>query len=167
MNKKTTVSITQRPVHSIIFVCLGNICRSPLAEGIAKRYIQQHNLDITIQSAGTGAWHVGEAPCRNSQKIAFEHDINISYYQGSQIQAKDFEAFDLIIGLDQSNVDNLKNMGCPKEKLFKLGCFGYHCEDVPDPYFFDGFSGFDRVFNMIETCVKNLFEELKINQALA
>ena len=57
-------------IKSILFVCLGNICRSPIAEGVAKRYIQEKNLDLIIDSAGTGSWHVGEAPCENSIKVA-------------------------------------------------------------------------------------------------
>ena len=65
-------------VKSIIFVCLGNICRSPLAEGIAKEYIKEKNIDIIIQSAGTGNWHIGDAPCENSIKVALLNGVDIS-----------------------------------------------------------------------------------------
>jgi protein-tyrosine phosphatase len=141
---------------SIIFVCLGNICRSPLAEGVAKEYIKQLNLDITIDSAGTGSWHIGEPPCDNSIKVAKINGIDISKQRARQVNPTDFDNFDLIIGLDDSNVQNLKNLGC--KNPLKLGDFGFDGQDVPDPYFFDGFEGFDKVFEMVETCVKSLID---------
>lgn len=144
-------------VKSIIFVCLGNICRSPLAEGIAKEYIKEKNLDIKIESAGTGSWHVGEPPCPDSIKIAKMNNIDISKQRAKQVTTKDFEDYDLVVGLDNSNVQNLKNLGC-KHPL-KLGDFGFNGEDVPDPYFFEGFEGFDKVFEMINISVKNLINE--------
>lgn len=144
-------------INSIIFVCLGNICRSPLAEGIAKEYIKQKGLDIHIQSAGTGNWHIGNPPCPDSIKIAKINGIDISTQIAQQVKIEDFDNFDLVVGLDSSNVQNLKNLGC--ENPIKLGDFGYKGEDVPDPYFFEGFEGFDKVFEMIEVCVKNLINE--------
>ena len=144
-------------VKSIIFVCLGNICRSPIAEGIAKKYIKQKNLNLIIESAGTGNWHEGEAPCENSIKVALQNEVDISNQKARQVKSKDFKAFDLIVGLDDSNMQNLKNLGCLN--AVKLGDFGFKGEDVPDPYFFDGFEGFDKVFEMIDVCVKNLIDE--------
>lgn len=73
-------------VKSIIFVCLGNICRSPLAEGIAKEYAKKNNLDIKIASAGTGSWHIGDAPCENSIKVAKQNGIDISKQKAQQIK---------------------------------------------------------------------------------
>ena len=142
-------------MKSVIFVCLGNICRSPLAEGIAKRLNEQHQLGLTIASAGTGDWHIGEAPCPNSIKIAKQHNIDISTFKGQQVKKSDFSDFDIIVGLDDSNIANLQALGC-KDPL-KLGDFGLDGEDVPDPYFFDGFNGFEKVFQMIETAVIELF----------
>jgi len=141
---------------SIIFVCLGNICRSPLAEGIAKQYIKDKKLDIYVESAGTGSWHIGEAPCENSIKVAHQNGVDISKQRARQVKKEDFENFDYIIGLDDSNVQNLKNLGC--KNVLKLGHFGYEGQDVPDPYFFDGFEGFDKVFEMIDVCVKNFID---------
>ncbi|WP_321313474.1 low molecular weight protein-tyrosine-phosphatase [Halarcobacter sp.] len=141
-------------IDSILFVCLGNICRSPLAEGIAKEYIKQNNLNIKCQSAGTGSWHIGEAPCENSIKVAKQNGIDISTQRARQVNINDFEEFDLIVGLDDSNISNLKKLGC--KNPLKLGDFGFEGKDVPDPYFFNGFEGFDKVYNMIETCVKTL-----------
>lgn len=144
-------------MKSIIFVCLGNICRSPLAEGIAKKYIKEKNLDIKIDSAGTGDWHINEAPCENSIKIAKKNKVDISSQRARQVTKEDFEKFDLVVGLDNSNIQNLKNLGC--KNPLKLGDFGFNGQDVPDPYFFDGYEGFDKVYNMIDICVKKLIDK--------
>lgn len=144
-------------IKSILFVCLGNICRSPLAEGIAKNYIKEKNLNLVIESAGTGHWHVGEKPCDNSIKVAKLNGVDISKQKAQQVKKSDFKNFDLIVGLDDSNISNLKNLGC--KNPIKLGDFGFDGECVPDPYFFDGFEGFDKVFEMIDICVKNLIDE--------
>lgn len=141
----------------ILFVCLGNICRSPLAEAIAKDYAKKNAYNIEIDSCGTGSWHIGEAPCPDSQKIAKIKGLDISNYKARQVQKEDFEKFDLIVGLDSKNIASLKSLGCNNPLL--IGDFGYEGQDVPDPYFFDGFEGFDKVFEMIETCVKNLIKE--------
>ena len=141
---------------SILFVCLGNICRSPLAEAIARHYIQQNNLDIKVDSAGTGSWHVGEFPCDNSIKVAKLHGLDISGYKARQVKIDDFKKFDMIVALDDSNMNDLLNMGCTN--LSKLGFYGADSADVPDPYFFDGFEGFEKVYEMIEKSVKNLLE---------
>ncbi len=143
-------------IKSILFVCLGNICRSPIAEGVAKRYIQEKNLDLIIDSAGTGSWHVGEAPCENSIKVAHLNGVDISKQRARQVTKDDLKKYDLIVGLDNSNISNLRNLGC--KNPLKLGDFGYEGKDVPDPYFFDGFEGFDKVFEMIDVCVKNLID---------
>ena len=144
-------------VKSILIVCLGNICRSPLAQWIAEQYIKEKNIELVVQSAGTGSWHIGEAPCENSIKVASLNGVDISKQKAQQVKKSDFKNFDLIIGLDDSNISNLKNLGCVNP--LKLGDFGFNGEDVPDPYFFDGFEGFDKVFEMIEHCVKNLIDE--------
>lgn len=144
-------------INSIIFVCLGNICRSPIAEGVAKRLIKEQQLNIQIQSAGTGDWHIGEAPCENSIKVAKQHGIDISEQRARQITKHDLKKFDLVVGLDHKNIASLKQLG--RQKVLLLGDFGYQGQDVPDPYFFDGFEGFDKVYEMIETCVENLIKE--------
>ena len=144
-------------VKSILFVCLGNICRSPLAQGIAEQYIKEKNIELVVQSAGTGSWHIGEAPCENSIKVASLNGVDISKQKAQQVKKSDFKNFDLIIGLDDSNISNLKNLGC--KNPLKLGDFGFNGEDVPDPYFFEGFEGFDKVFEMIDVCVRNLIDE--------
>lgn len=151
-------------IKSILFVCLGNICRSPLAEGIAKNYIKERKLDLVIESAGTGYWHIGEKPCENSIKVALLNGVDISNQKARQVKKEDFKNFDLIVGLDDSNIQNLKNLGC--RNPLKLGNFGFNGECVPDPYFFNGFEGFDKVFEMIDICVRNLIDDL-INNDIA
>lgn len=144
-------------MRSILFVCLGNICRSPLAQGIAEKIIEEEGLNIRVDSAGTGDWHIGESPCAHSIKVAALNSVDISMQKGRQIEEADLEAFDLIVALDQSNYENLKKMGA--ENLIKLGHFGHLNADVPDPFFFEGFEGFDKVFSMIESCVTRLLKE--------
>lgn len=143
-------------MNSIIFVCLGNICRSPIAEGIARKIAEQKNLNINIDSAGTGDWHVGEAPCNNSVKVAKQNGIDISAYRARKITKEDFKQFDLVVALDENNYNDLQSMGATN--LVKLGEFGYDGADVPDPYFFNGFEGFLEVYKMVDNCVSNIFQ---------
>ena len=143
-------------MRSVIFVCLGNICRSPLAEGVARRIATQRGLDIEIDSAGTGNWHVGEAPCDNSVRVALKHGIDIASLRARQVTKHDLERFDLVIALDAKNYRDLERLGA--RTLFKLGEFGCRGEDIPDPYFFPGYEGFDKVFGMVESCVTELFD---------
>lgn len=142
---------------SVIFICLGNICRSPIAEGIAQVYAKQKGIELVVDSAGTGDWHIGEKPCDDGIKICKEYNLDISNQIARQVQKEDFEKFDLVIGLDNSNIKNLRDLGC--KNPLKLGDFGYDGVDVPDPYFFDGFEGFDKVYEMIDICVKELINE--------
>ncbi len=149
-------------MKSVIFVCLGNICRSPLAEGIAKKIAKEHNIDINIDSAGTGDWHIGEPPCEGSLRVAQMHDIDISYLRARQFTKEDVNIFDLIVVLDEKNMLHVKEMGA--KNIEKLGCFAYDCQDVPDPYFFNGFEGFLEVYKIIEICVNNLFSVKLLNE---
>ena len=142
---------------SILFVCLGNICRSPLAEGIAKQIAAKEGLDLLVDSCGTGSWHVGESPCEDSIRVAKTHGLDISHQRARQITKKDIETFELIIALDDKNLHDLKAMG--GTNVQKLGAYGYNSEDVPDPYFFPGYEGFEKVYEMIESCVTNLLKQ--------
>lgn len=146
-------------MKSIIFVCLGNICRSPLAKGVAENYIKNNNLNLLVNSAGTSKEHQGEIPCENSIKVARDNNIDISKYRAKQFLKSDIDKFDLVVALDSNNYYNLKNMGC--KNLVKLGDFGFGGKDVPDPYYFNGFDGFIEVFNMVDKSVKNLLLSLE------
>ncbi len=148
-------------MKSILFVCLGNICRSPLAQGVAQNYINKNNLDILVNSCGTSSYHIGEPPCENSIKVAKLHNIDISNYKASQLTKDDLKNFDIVIALDESNYEDILSLGCNEQKLFKLGYFGYENADIPDPYFFNGFDGFEKVFEMVESCVLDIFEKNK------
>lgn len=151
------LSSGETAVKSILFVCLGNICRSPIAEGIARKMIEEGGHAVSVDSAGTGNWHVGEPPCRHSVTVARNHDVDISELRARQVKKADFSAFDLIVALDQSNYRDLKALGC--QNLVKLGEFGYEGADVPDPYFFKEFEGFEHVYTMIESCISYLFDK--------
>lgn len=144
-------------MRSVIFVCLGNICRSPIADGIAKSIVNKDSLDILVDSAGTGSWHVGEAPCDDSIKVASNNGIDIAGLIARQVKKDDLEKFELIVAFDDNNYRDLKAMGA--QNIVKLGDFGYDGADVPDPYFFEGFEGFDEVYKMIDICVNNMFKD--------
>ena len=159
-NKRSVSNIGVLSMKSIIFVCLGNICRSPIAEGCAKEFAKKYALGVKIESAGTGSWHIGEQPCDNSIKVCKNHNIDISTFSASQFRKTDVDSYDLVVALDSSNFEDLKKLGV--DKLVKLGDYGYNSEDVPDPYFFDGFDGFEKVYSMINKCVKELFEKENI-----
>ena len=144
-------------MKSVLFVCLGNICRSPIAEGVARKLIEEGGHGIAVDSAGTGSWHVGEAPCKHSVTVARNNGVDISHLRARQVTNADFQAFDLIVALDASNYRDLRAMGC--QNLVKLGDYGYGGADVPDPYFFDGFEGFENVYTMIRECVSELLSK--------
>ena len=146
-------------MKSILFVCLGNICRSPIAEGVARKLIEEGAHTIAVDSAGTGGSHVGEAPCEHSVTVARNHGIDISPIRARQVKKADFNAFDLIVALDSSNYRDLKALGC--QNLVKLGDYGHNGADVPDPYFFNGFEGFEHVYTMIESCVNELVNSVR------
>ena len=148
-------------MKSILFVCLGNICRSPLAHGVASSYVDRNDLDIKVDSCGTSSFHIGETPCNNSQKVAHLHNIDISTLQSRQVTKDDFVDYDFIIALDDNNYDDLLELGCPKNKLSKLGFYGYENKDVLDPYFFNGFEGFEKVYTMIEDCTIQLINNMR------
>lgn len=147
----------------ILFVCLGNICRSPLAEGIAREYIKRNNLNIEVDSCGTSGWHIGESPDRRSIDIAKKYGIDISKLKGRQISVYGDANWDYYIVMDENNKKDLINMGFEKEKIKKIGEFGANNADVPDPYNYRDMQGFENVFNMINSCINNMFDsEIKI-----
>lgn len=139
-------------------VCLGNICRSPLAEGILKSKVEKKGLDWTIDSAGTGAWHVGGSPDQRSIEVAEKHGLDITYQRARKIRSNDFEVFDLIFAMDVSNFQDLTRLaiGDEERQKIKLILDEIHPQQqksVPDPYWDD--NGFEDVFGMLnEACDK-------------
>lgn len=143
-------------IESILFVCLGNICRSPLAEGIARELLKKSGV-IKLDSAGTGGWHIGEPPCERSIDIAKKHGIDISNQRARSVNPYDKEMFDIVVAMDSSNYyDLIRVKGFSEDTVFKLGDFGFDGKDVPDPYFFEGNKGFDIVFDMIYRGVEEM-----------
>ena len=147
-------------VKSILFVCLGNICRSPLAEGIAREIAQKGGLEVKLDSAGTSGWHIGEHPDERSIEVAQKHGIDISKLKGRKVNPYADDSFDLIVAMDRQNYKDLQTLGFSKEKLVLMGDFGLQGREIPDPYHM-GLDGFEKVYEMLETAMENLFSALQ------
>ncbi|WP_339701489.1 low molecular weight protein-tyrosine-phosphatase [uncultured Marixanthomonas sp.] len=142
----------------VIMVCLGNICRSPLAEGLLKSKIDTSNIYVT--SAGTGHWHVGEQPDPRSIAVAKKNNLDITDQQGRQFKAEDFNEFDYIFVMDNSNKENVLKLAKTEEDKQKVQLildeiFPGENVDVPDPYY-GGNSGFDNVYDMIDQACEKI-----------
>ena len=150
----------------VLFVCLGNICRSPTAEGVFRHLVQQEGLDAQIitDSAGTHAYHVGAPPDQRAQQTARGRGIDLSDLRGRKAVATDFDKFDYILAMDSENYENLLRI-CPPEQRDKLHMFldfapHVNESEVPDPYY-GGTKGFDRVFDMVEHASRGLLEDIR------
>lgn len=143
-------------MKSIIFICLGNICRSSLAEGVANQRIKALGLNLKIESAGLSRYHNGEAPCILSQEIAHKHGIDISHQRSQHTSAFDLESFDLVVALDESNKKELLAMGLDNVK--KLGDFGFHGKDVADLYYEPHKE--DEVWEMVSVGVEEILKQI-------
>jgi len=138
-------------------VCLGNICRSPLAEGIMQHLVEKNGLDWQIDSAGTGNWHVGEGPDRRSTRTAANHGIDISRQVCRQFRQSDFDDFDLILVMDKFNLRDVLNMAPNNEAAEKVKLL-LGDKEVPDPYYND--NQFEQVFELIEGGCKKVIEHI-------
>ncbi len=149
---------------SVLFVCLGNICRSPTAHGVFQHTIDHSALAgrVRVDSAGTGAWHVGKPPDRRAQQEALRRGVDISGLRARQVTGSDFHDFDLILAMDQQNLSDLQE-NCPVALQHKLGLFLSYADhpetDVPDPYY-GGEEGFRHVFNLVESASLGLRDQL-------
>lgn len=149
----------------VLFVCLGNICRSPTAEGVLRHKLREAGLtdQVEVASAGTGEWHIGKAPDKRSQAAAKLRGYDLSAQRARQVTRADFAAYDLILAMDQSNLRNLKVMQPAKGKaeldLF-LRRYDSPVDEVPDPYY-DADQGFEQVLDLIERASDLLVIELK------
>ncbi len=150
----------------VLFVCLGNICRSPTAEGVLRHKLREAGLadQIEVASAGTGDWHVGKAPDKRSQAAAKLRGYDLSAQRAQQVTRADFATYDLILAMDNSNLRHLKALQPAKGKaeldLF-LRRFQSELDEVPDPYY-DGDQGFEQVLDLIERASDLLVIELKV-----
>jgi protein-tyrosine phosphatase len=140
----------------ILMVCLGNICRSPLAHGILEHLVNERGLDWGIDSAGTGDWHVGEQPDKRSIAVAKKYGVDISGQCCRQFDVSDFDRYDHILVMDYSNLNDIKALARTEDDHAKVSLF---LKDaiVPDPYYDD--NQFDLVYKMIEKRAKEITEE--------
>jgi protein-tyrosine phosphatase len=151
---------------SILFVCMGNICRSPTAHGVFRDLVRREGLEerVVVDSAGTHAYHVGESPDRRAQETARKRGINLGDLRARQAVARDFESFDYVLAMDRDNFAILSRL-CPEQHRRKLYLFLDFAPDlgireVPDPYY-GGSRGFEQVFDMVEAAAEGLLAELR------
>lgn len=150
----------------VLFVCLGNICRSPTAEGVFRQVVDRAGLleHIEIDSAGTHAYHVGEPPDTRAQESARRRGIDLSSLRGRKATRVDIERFDYVLAMDEENLQNLLSI-CPPGLEDKIGLLLDYAparseREVPDPYF-GGDQGFERVLDMIEEAAEGLLAHLR------
>lgn len=153
-------------VYRVLMVCMGNICRSPTAEGVLRHYLQQSGLGdrVEVDSAGTHGYHVGEPPDSRTQRAASARGYNLSDLRARKVAPQDLEYFDLILAMDKTNLDNLRRMSVPaqhkKMRLFMEYSENFDDDEVPDPFYGLG-HGFDLVMDMVEDAAQGLTKDLK------
>lgn len=154
----------------VLFVCMGNICRSPMAQGVFHKLVQDAGLEdqVSIDSAGTHSYHVGDAPDQRAQSILRERGIDISGLRGRQVADRDFQQYDYILAMDTANLNNLKRRASTsyhdKIRLMLAYSRKFPNLDVPDPYF-GGMDGFDEVLRMVEDAGQGLLKEIQSDLA--
>jgi len=151
---------------SILFVCMGNICRSPTAHGVFRELIRREGLDqkIYVDSAGTHAYHIGKAADKRSREAAARRGIDLSDMRARQAEPKDFDQFDYILAMDQDNYHGLMEI-CPggmEEKLALFMDYAPHLKtrEVPDPYY-GAAGGFEQVFDLVEAAAEGLLADIR------
>ncbi|MDQ6962151.1 MAG: low molecular weight protein-tyrosine-phosphatase [Mariprofundaceae bacterium] len=134
----------------VLFVCLGNICRSPQAEALCQNYVDEQGLShhFELQSAGTGSWHIGKGADPRSAQTAKSHGVDLSSHCAQQVNANNIAQWDFFVAMDCCNYDELTRMGVAPEHMILMR-FADGEQDVPDPYY-GGDQGFENVFNILE-----------------
>ena len=151
---------------NVLFVCMGNICRSPTAHGVFEKKVNDAGLAhlITVDSAGTHAYHVGEPPDRRAQAAARQRDVDLSRYRARRVTPGDFSEFDYVLAMDSDNFQNLAALATPetRNKLRLFLEFAPHINEreVPDPYY-GGPSGFDLVLDLVEAAAEGLLLDIR------
>ncbi len=156
---------SKRPV-SVLFVCMGNICRSPSAEGVFRHLVNAAGLEnqFQIDSAGTHDYHVGDPPDARSMQHATKRGYDLSALRGRQVSRSDFERFDYILAMDEENLANMLRI-CPPEYQHKVQLFLEFAPDqklrsVPDPYY-GGARGFEEVLDLVESASEGLLSHIR------
>ena len=150
----------------VLFVCMGNICRSPTAQGVFRKLLQAEGLDAVIEtdSAGTHGYHAVEPPDRRARETALRRGIDLSDLRARRVVPEDFSRFEYVLAMDQENYHNLSGI-CPRgaeRKLMLFMDFAPHLRtrEVPDPYYGGG-SGFERVFDMVDAASEGLLADIR------
>ncbi len=153
----------------VLFVCMGNICRSPTAEAVLRHAAEQVGLgeQIFIDSAGTHAYHIDQAPDRRAQQAAKRRGYDLSCLRGRQVCAQDFREFDYILAMDSENLALLEER-CPREFAHKLRLYmsyarRHRSDAVPDPYY-GGSQGFEQVLDMVEDAAAGFLDAIKVSR---
>lgn len=151
--------------HRLLFICLGNICRSPMAEGMFRHVANEEGVGhlLKIDSAGMGDWHKGEAPDARAQSAALERGVDISGQASRKVELEDFDDFDLVLAMDASNISDLLEIA-PHDARHKIRRFLEYAphmgvEDVPDPYY-GGPEGFGHALDLIEAAARGLLADV-------
>jgi protein-tyrosine phosphatase len=150
---------------SVLFVCLGNICRSPTAHGVFEAMVRQRGYEgvIAVDSAGTGDWHIGHGPDSRSEQVAKQRGFSLEHLRARQVGSEDFLRFDYVLAMDEQNLRDLQRM-CPAAYQGHLSLFldfhpEAHYREVPDPYY-GGEQGFEHVFDLVETASEHLLLDI-------
>lgn len=151
-------------MNSVLFVCLGNICRSPTAEAVFRARAVAAGLDVEIDSAGMGAWHVGAMPDERAQAAGLARGYDLTPIRARQVAADDYERFDLVLAMDHDNLATLKSRA-PRDRHERIRLFLEFAPEiglnaVPDPYY-GGDDGFEEVLDLIEVASDGLIAHLK------
>ncbi len=151
---------------TVLFVCMGNICRSPTAHGVFRALVEKEGLAevIRIDSAGTHAYHVGSPPDKRAQATALQRGVDLSDLVARRVEEQDFASFDYVVAMDQDNYMALSAI-CPDEHVDKIQMFmdfapQMRTREVPDPYY-GGASGFERVFDLVDAAALGLLDEIR------
>ena len=148
----------------VLMVCLGNICRSPMAEGVLRHLAQERGIELTVDSAGTAGYHVGDPPDHRARATMKRFGINIDHLRGRQVGATDFHRFDLLLAMDRSNEADLLDLapdGNAAGRVKRMMDFAHDgSEEVPDPYYGPD-RGFDEVYHMLLRACNGLLDDLR------